>query len=196
MSFLHAAGSPEIRRWLRFAAAFSFFTMPQRLHISVLAALVAALFLAGCSTTPPYRYRYRPGMTAIIQNDRAIPPANAPDAVRRVIQAGNEIIGRPYRRGGGHGRIYDNAYDCSGAASYVLIRAGLLDSPMPSTPFRRYGERGPGEWITVYARKGHVFLVIAGLRFDTGWGRRAHGPQWLTRNRPANGAVMRHPAGY
>lgn len=157
---------------------------------------LAALVLAGCSTTPPYRYRYRPGYTATLWNGRAIAPESAPEAVKRAIQAGNEIIGRPYRRGGGHGGIYDSAYDCSGAASFALIRAGLLDSPMPSTAFRRYGERGPGKWITVYARKGHVFLVIAGLRFDTGWGRQAHGPQWLTRSRPTRGAVTRHPSGF
>jgi hypothetical protein len=38
---------------------------------------------------------------------------------------------------------------------------------MSSTEFRGYGQRGPGKWITVYAREGHTFAVIAGLRLDT-----------------------------
>ena len=38
---------------------------------------------------------------------------------------------------------------------------------MSSTELRSYGERGPGNWITVYAREGHTFAIIAGLRLDT-----------------------------
>jgi hypothetical protein len=41
---------------------------------------------------------------------------------------------------------------------------------MPSSSFRNYGSGGrEDDWISVWARKGHVFLVVAGLRFDTGW---------------------------
>lgn len=29
------------------------------------------------------------------------------------------------------------------------------------------GEAGAGRWITVYANQEHVFMVVAGLRFDT-----------------------------
>ena len=59
--------------------------------------------------------------------------------------------------------------DCSGAASYVLgpKGAGLIDSPMPSGSFTRWGSSGKGKWITTYADSGHMFVVIAGLRFDT-----------------------------
>jgi len=64
---------------------------------------------------------------------------------------------------------------------------------MPSSGFRRYGEAGEGEWITLYAQKGHVFLVVAGLRFDTGWTGAPEGPRWTTRPRPAKGALLRHP---
>jgi hypothetical protein len=49
----------------------------------------------------------------------------------------------------------------------VLAAAGLIASPMSSTEFRSYGQRGTGKWITVYAREGHTFAVIAGLRLDT-----------------------------
>jgi len=38
---------------------------------------------------------------------------------------------------------------------------------MSSTEFRSYGDRGAGKWITIYAREGHTFAVIAGLRLDT-----------------------------
>ena len=68
---------------------------------------------------------------------------------------------------------------------------------LTSDEFRDYGRGGEGDWIDVYARRGHVFLVIAGLRFDTGWNGGSHdtGPRWSTRSRPADGCVIRHPAG-
>jgi hypothetical protein len=47
---------------------------------------------------------------------------------------------------------------------------------------------------TIYATRDHVFLVIAGLRFDTGWTGGSRGPRWTTRSRPTTGAVERHPA--
>jgi hypothetical protein len=49
--------------------------------------------------------------------------------------------------------------------------------------------------MTVYAANGHAFLVVAGLRFDTGYGSGGHGPQWLTKSRQADHFVMRHPEG-
>jgi hypothetical protein len=69
---------------------------------------------------------------------------------------------------------------------------------MPSRGFRRYGERGEGEWISIWARKGHVFLVVAGVRFDTGWnGGHSEGPRWTIRNREGgSGCVIRHPSGF
>ncbi len=71
--------------------------------------------------------------------------------------------------------------------------AGLLDSPIPSYEFRHYGARGPGRWITIYARRDHIFLVIAGLRFDTGWTGHGVAPNGTTHSRPTTGAVERHP---
>ena len=156
--------------------------------------LAAVLLLAGCSG-PSYVYRYVPGRTAILSDGRAIAPPAAPPAVQSAIAAGNRIVGLPYCYGSGHGRGIDTAYDCSGASSYVLREAGLLGEATTSTAFRRYGERGEGEWISIYARRGHVFLVVAGVRFDTGWGDGPRGPRWTTQGRPASGAVIRHPAG-
>ena len=30
-----------------------------------------------------------------------------------------------------------------------------------------WGEPGKGKWVTIYANDGHVFLEVAGIRFDT-----------------------------
>jgi hypothetical protein len=102
-------------------------------------------------------------------NGKAIAPASAPRRVKAAIEAANRIDDKPYRYGGGHGSWNDSGYDCSGAVSYVLgpKGAGLIDSPMPSGGFTNWGSQGKGKWITTYANSGHMFVVIAGLRFDT-----------------------------
>ena len=124
----------------------------------------------------------------------AVAPSGAPRAVRAAIAAANRIVGRPYRYGGGHGRWEDSGYDCSGTISYALHGAGLLDSPLDSTGFKRYGRRGKGRWITVYANRGHAYTIIAGLRLDTS-GTGGKGPRWRTRGRSASGFTARHPPG-
>jgi hypothetical protein len=145
----------------------------------------------------------RPAGRARIVGGQAVAPANAPPAVKAAIAAANRIAHLPYRYGGGHGKVEDTAYDCSGAVSYALIKAGLLRSPLPSGPLSRWGEPGKGRWITVYAHSGHAFIVIAGLRFDTGWRGNegalngtapGRGPRW-SGPRPTGGFVARHPAG-
>ena len=123
----------------------------------------------------------------MVRNGYAVAPPHAPAAVHAAIDAGNRIAGLPYRYGAGHTLEPSGAYDCSGAASYVLRGAGCLKRPMPAKTFRNYGCGGKGKWISIYARRDHVFLVVAGLRFDTGWGRGASGPKWTTLNRPAKG---------
>jgi len=165
-----------------------------RVRFYLLPLLAVLLLFGGCAVTPPYVYHYIPGRTAIVANGLAYAPPAAPQIVRDAITAGNEIAGMPYRYGGGHGTFYDTGYDCSGATSYVLHAIGRLRSPTTSTAFRHYGESGYGRWITLYARRGHVFLVIAGLRFDTGWDG-DQGPRWTTRSRRNDSAVLRHPSG-
>lgn len=120
---------------------------------------------------------------------------DAPEPVKRAIAAGNHIVGRPYIYGGGHRSFDCRGYDCSGTASFVLHGAGLLATPMPSDCFRNYGSSGPGNWITIYARRGHVFMTVAGLRIDTGYNGQGEGPKWSTMSRPAKGCVLRHPPG-
>lgn len=157
--------------------------------------LCACLSSAACATQQRTAYRKSPS-SAVIFDGKAFPPANAPEPVVKAIVAANQIRTKPYKWGGGHKHFDDSGYDCSGASGYVLHAAGLLQTSMPSTGFRKYGQAGPGKWISIYARRDHTFLVIAGLRFDTGWGsRRGQGPRWSAENRPIGGAVVRHPPG-
>ena len=155
-------------------------------------ALAVASILASCSSAR-YDYVYIPGKTAILVGGFAVAPEGAPERVKRAVEAGNRIVGRPYVYGGGHGQIEDRGYDCSGTVSYVLYHAGLLRTPQPSGAFRRYGQDGKGEWITLYAKSGHVFISLAGLRLDTGYNGEGQGPRWSMMSRPANGCTLRHP---
>jgi hypothetical protein len=112
--------------------------------------------------------------------------------LRAMVRAANRIAGRGYRWGGGHGRWNDSGYDCSGAVSYVLHAAGLLRESRTADRFMRWGVRGRGRRVTVYANGGHVFMVIDGRRFDsTG----EAGSFWRPRMRDTSNFVARHPAG-
>jgi hypothetical protein len=124
----------------------------------------------------------------------AIAPASAPAPVVAAIAAANRITDKPYIYGGGHGRFEDRGYDCSGSVSYALHGAGLLDVPRDSTGLGSWGERGRGTWISVYANKGHAYMMIAGLRFDTS-GDGGSGPRWRPEARSSQGFAVRHPAG-
>jgi hypothetical protein len=138
-----------------------------------------------------------PGPNATLGVDgKAIAPAGAPPQVVAVIAAANKIVGKPYRYGGGHGVWEDSGYDCSGSESYALHGAGLVTRALNSTEFESWGEAGQGTWITSYANSGHSYLVVAGLRFDTGWNdSSSSGPKWSAKMRPGDGYVARHPAG-
>jgi len=137
-----------------------------------------------------------PGQQAkLLPNGDAIPPANAPLQVRAVIEAANRINHLPYVWGGGHGSFEDSGYDCSGAVSYALHGGGLIDSPLDSTGFRSWGEPGIGNWITIYTYSGHMYAVIAGLRFDTGGPGGGNGPRWSSIMRSTVGFVPRRPSG-
>ena len=137
-----------------------------------------------------------PGAKAQLTSDGlAIPPADAPEAVKKVIAAANEIAHKPYRYGGGHGRWKDTGYDCSGSVSYALHGGDLLDASMPSGGFTSWGEAGEGKWITTYANGGHMYMVVAGLRFDTS-GRSKTGSRWQKDDRSSSGFTARHPKGF
>jgi cell wall-associated NlpC family hydrolase len=124
----------------------------------------------------------------------AVAPASAPEEVKAIIAAGNEIATKPYKYGGGHQRWRDSGYDCSGSMSYALHGAGLLDTPLDSTGFMSWGERGRGEWVTTYANAGHSYMLVAGLRFDTS-ARKETGNRWSDTMRSPRGYTRRHPEG-
>jgi cell wall-associated NlpC family hydrolase len=134
------------------------------------------------------------GGVAVDTGGMVKPPAGAPAAVAQVIAAGNAIATLPYIWGGGHGSFHASGYDCSGSVSYALAAAGLLASPMVSGDFESYGDPGPGRWITIYANAGHVWMQVAGWRFDTvalSYG----GTRWAQGGGEFSGFVVRHPPG-
>jgi cell wall-associated NlpC family hydrolase len=135
------------------------------------------------------------GRATLTKDGLARAPGNAPEAVRMAIAGGNSIADFPYVWGGGHGSFQDSGYDCSGSVSYALAAAGLLDSPLASGPLMHYGEAGRGKWITIYSNPGHVFMVVAGLRFDTSGRSGPRGSRWQAAPRSVSGFVARHPPG-
>jgi hypothetical protein len=138
----------------------------------------------------------KPGKAKLLKSGKAIAPSNAPQAVINAIAAGNRIRKKPYIYGGGHASFESKGYDCSGAVSYVLRGAGVLDSPMPSGSFVKWGEPGKGRWITTYANGGHMYTIVAGLRFDTSaMGSGGNGPRWRATKRSPRGFAARHPSG-
>jgi len=139
------------------------------------------------------------GNKALLHGSQACAPQNAPLAVKRAIWAANQLRTKPYRFGGGHHSFNDNAYDCSGTVSYMLAGAGLIKAPLSSSDLRKFGQQGTGRWITVYARNGHTFAVIAGLRLDTTpyiTGHDKWAPRWQATERKPAGFEARHPVGF
>jgi cell wall-associated NlpC family hydrolase len=129
-----------------------------------------------------------------LPNGVALPPLEAPEEVKQIIEAGNVIARKPYVWGGGHGKWLDNGYDCSGSVSFALAAAGLLNGPLASGPLMSWGKPGPGKWVTIYSSPGHVFMYVAGVRFDTS-NSRVTGSRWSNTVRSSAGFVARHPEG-
>jgi hypothetical protein len=132
------------------------------------------------------------GKARLLSNGKAAAPACAPKRVRRAIAAANKISRTKYQWGGGHGSFESKGYDCSGAVSYMLHGAGLLNTPLDSGSLASWGKKRKGKWITIYANSGHVYAVVAGLRWDTSGGP---GPRWHSDMRSSAGFTVRHPAG-
>jgi hypothetical protein len=197
---------------------FSFNQNKLRLAVLVGACLLALSVAAGASAEssggggsssggaafippPP------PPQKATIWRGMALAPANAPARVKRVIAWGNQIVGKPYRYGGGH-RLFsfsarrrvklDTGYDCSGSVSHALRGGRFLRAPLDSSSFADWGREGPGRWITVYTNPGHAYLVVAGLRFDTSLrdDPSRTGPAWSKRLRRSASYQPRHPRDY
>jgi hypothetical protein len=150
------------------------------------------------------------GKATLLPNGLAIAPTDAPPEVKAIIEAGNKIATKPYVYGGGHNAKFSGrGYDCSGSVSYALHGGGLLDAPLDSSSFMKWGESGEGDWITIYTNPGHAYMVVAGLRFDTSMrtpiaaaarkrASRSGGltSRWSTKMRPSSGYRIRHPFGF
>jgi hypothetical protein len=146
-----------------------------------------------------------PGPRAVLLPDGlAAAPAGAPPAVKEMIAAGNELVGKPYVYGAGHGLPLDEvgpAYDCSSSVEHILFGGGLLpvDYSASSSALESFGAAGLGRWVTIYASADHVFMYIAGLRWDThnaaGADDGSSGIGWHPLIREAVGFVARHPVG-
>ena len=156
---------------------------------------------AGASSDPPLS----PGRRATLLGDGlAAAPLSAPAAVKEIIAAGNQIVGKPYVYGGAHGLPLDLIapyYDCSSSVAHLLYGGGLLpvDADLTSTDFESWGLPGPGRWVTIYASGDHVFMYVAGMRWDThaaaGPGDGSAGIGWHPLVRTSAGFVVRHPPG-
>jgi hypothetical protein len=151
---------------------------------------------AGCSPLAEGAERTAANCGASLADGEAIPPPGAPAVVKQVIRAADEIRHRPYVWGGGHRSWLSRGYDCSGAVSYALHGAGLLGVTMVSGQLADWGEGGPGRWITIYANSEHVYMVVAGLRFDTRDDPAGiSGPRWHRGWADPAHFLPRHPAG-
>jgi hypothetical protein len=160
---------------------------------------------AGCGPSGAAAVALTSGPRAqLLPDGQAAAPAGAPAAVAQIIAAGNEIVGKPYVYGGGHGVALDeisSSYDCSSSVEHLLYGARLLPvtDTVASGALESFGRPGPGRWVTIYASADHVFMYVAGLRWDT-WN--AAGPDdgsagigWHPLVRDATGFVARHPVG-
>ena len=149
-----------------------------------------------CNPVLPDKTRTSSSCGATLVDGRAIAPPYAPAAVKAAIAAANRIDRRPYVWGGGHRRWWAHGYDCSGAVGYALHGAGQLDETMVSGQLQSWGLGGMGRWITVYANYHHVYMVIAGLRFDTRDDPLGvTGPRWHTDKVDPRRFAARHPVG-
>jgi hypothetical protein len=140
----------------------------------------------------------------LLPSGLAAAPRRAPETVKLLIAAGNQITGKPYLMGGGHGVPLGTVapfYDCSSAVSYLLWKAGLFTSDIAWVSGdlgSSYGVPGYGPWVSVLGNADHVYMYVAGLRFDTHtWTSSDGGVDgigWHTQRRPDIGFSARHPA--
>ena len=116
------------------------------------------------------------------------------EMIAAMIAAANKIdrAGYKYVWGGGHNSSFSGPYDCSGAVSAVLRAAGLLDRPMVSGEFMRWGRPGPGA-VTIYANPGHMYMSINGRFFGTSRANPGGGAGWFNGSRRAGYTVVHVP---
>ncbi len=141
-----------------------------------------------------------PGTAAkLLANGEATAPAEAPKAVAQMIAAANAIRNKPYVYGGGHGESLNTvqeAYDCSSSVSFILHAARLLEGEVEvSGALESFGAEGPGQWVTIYANAGHVFMTMAGVCWSHGGPPPSLFGSLATSGQTTEGFVVRHPKG-
>jgi len=185
-NYLHDSGAPA--NWP--AAVFSY--NHASWYVSEILADAQSYDAPGCRPPTPTV----PGVKAVILSDGdAEAPAQAPQAVKEMIAAGNRINHFAYSFGGGHGDPAETmnqaspnpaavpgdeengapGYDCSSATSYVLWGAGLGETLLhgqveDSAELESVGDPGPGRWVTIYANAVHAYIEVAGAFLDTAAG--------------------------
>jgi hypothetical protein len=116
--------------------------------------------------------------------------------------------------GGSHGSTPtppNGPFDCSSAVSHLLQVGGFGNPTMDTTALVRWGEPGPGQWVTIfvkpYGADAHTFM-----RFSAGvtapgeryWGTSGivapgKGPGWIGEDKFSASYLaefeMRHPPG-
>ena len=172
---------------------------------AMLAPSAAATDAAACTPGSPAGVPLTPGERArMLPGGQAAAPQSAPVAVKEMIAAGNQIVGKPYVYGGAHGlplSEIEPGYDCSSSVEHLLYGARLVPVTYgaASSALESFGAPGPGHWVTLYASADHVFMYVAGLRWDThdaaGPGDGSGGIGWHPLVRSAAGFVSRHPVG-
>ena len=140
---------------------------------------LAARSAGGTAASPPRRARPPPGQrsaaptaAAVLTRAGGAPRSRSGRGARRCIAAGNQIAVKPYVYGAGHGcRSYGRAaaYDCSSSVAHLLYGAATSCRrrdlrPACSSPSALRARR---RWVTIYAGPEHVFMYVAGLRWDT-----------------------------
>lgn len=167
-------------------------------------AITAVIVSATVSASGGTQYQETAPASPREQKARVLPggkasiPAGAPQAVQRMLEAGNRIVGKPYIYGGGHSSFKSSGYDCSGTVSYALWGGGLLKQPLASGPLMSWGRQGKGRWVTIYANPSHAYMEIAGVRLDTssaGDPSGSKGPRFRKPLRSNRGYQERHPSG-
>lgn len=219
-NYLRASGAPGDYRRAIFAYNHAWWYVED---VKSWAARYSAAEPAGTGTLTPAALDQAQAPVIPISGERArlepgdghvaLIPTGLPAEVQAMLIAGNELQDLPYGPDGHPDPLGAPDEDCSSTINYILYRAGirplseiLRDNPLAQS-YTRWGDPGPGRWVTIYATEAptpHVFAMIAGLRLDTshngtdeGPNRYEDGPRWRILGHIPTWAhwSVRHPPG-
>ena len=136
----------------------------------------------------------RKGARAYVDKDgRAVLPKGTPRSVALVVAAANETPPSPTSGAVGTARGRTRATTARAPWRRAGGRAATREPARLEWPeaLRRWGA---GRWITIHSNPGHVFMTVAGLRFETS-GQGSAGTRWQPPSRSTGGFTVRHPPG-